>query len=159
MFAISFLYSDPTYEAWKLSSGGASGSPGIIFRSYLWGMETHSSLSAFCSGSITFRSYLWGMETFITSQNKRGGHDSDPTYEAWKLSPKYTYLRSPKMIPILPMRHGNTTLRPCHLRDGTYSDPTYEAWKHINIFKNIHECEIPILPMRHGNNQCKHSSW
>ena len=100
------------------------------FRSYLWGMETELSpisvqvfqcipilpmrhgnyfpcLTCFCRYNW-FRSYLWGMETenMFLLVNLLMEH-SDPTYEAWKRTPRAFISTAPVRIPILPMRHGN----------------------------------------------------
>ena len=81
--------------------------------------------------------------------------NSDPTYEAWKLSAKlFISLRSG--IPILPTRHGNNTLYLKSIRQAEYSDPTYEAWKLDFLRRKLLLKRIPILPTRHGNRAVKY---
>ena len=70
------------------------------------------------------------METGHNMKNPISAHaDSDPTYEAWKHVPKEKMTAIILLIPILPMRHGNSI-----------------ATNPISL-----PAEIPILPMRHGN--------
>ena len=54
-------------------------------------------------------------------------------------------------IPILPTRHGNTSLLLPPHHKSRYSDPTYEAWKPSFLFQAVVSKHIPILPTRHGN--------
>ena len=62
-------------------------------------------------------------------RNWRNLKNSDPTYEAWKLTISKEIVSPLLCIPILPMRHGN----------------------YLTMIFSVLTSIIPILPMRHGN--------
>ena len=127
-------HSDPTYEAWKLSS-----------EQFLSERESTPILPM-----------RHGNKIKGVGEGRLGCH-SDPTYEAWKLERGEQNEEEQDRTPILPMRHGNLSLRNytqlttktpiLPMRHGNqfllhqacqtfhHSDPTYEAWKLFVIFQ------------------------
>ena len=143
-------------------------------RSYLWGMETGKNIKGVrdewdtpilpmrhgnrremlkkLRSAASLRSYLWGMETRLLMHPPASwDQNSDPTYEAWKLSMSIeafchsfllrSYLWGMETALIVPcpwigqlrLRSylwGMETCAPIHIRFQLFhSDPTYEAWK------------------------------
>ena len=127
---LSYLGSDPTYEAWKqfkdIRGDKEEDWVPILPTRHGNSLKTLEAIKR----KIGFRSYLRGMETALwLSTYRQWRPSSDPTYEAWKRHSLYGQCaRSPK-VPILPTRHGNKR-KTADVEDIEYgSDPTYEAWK------------------------------
>ena len=151
--------SDPTYEAWKPSiidsriivsflipilpmRHGNYEDRSISILLVFHSDPTYEAWKPMMSGvlitnSETFRSYLWGMETAEDCQ-RRDDLQIIPILPMRHGNSITTSLPAlSKTIPILPMRHGNTTLASCTTTSSAYSDPTYEAWK--RVLKAIYE--------------------
>ena len=122
-------HSDPTYEAWKQWEQINFSQRIVIFRSYLWGMETFLT-KKWSRYGVEFRSYLWGMET-VKDQVISGDFVE---------------------IPILPMRHGNE-LEGEILEEEKNTFRSYLWGMETRDDRHGQQpCPvIPILPMRHGN--------